>query len=93
MGAVLMMASERRAYTLTDRGTYLSLRDRLQLEVVVEGDPRLLNQYSVIVVRDALNLEGARVFADWLTSAAGQAAIGAFGVARFGAALFVPNAE
>jgi tungstate transport system substrate-binding protein len=92
MGAVLMMASEKGAYTLSDRGTFLSLRDRLRLEVVVEGDPRLLNQYSVIVVRDASNLEGARVFADWMTSAAGQWTIGVFGVERFGRRLFEPNA-
>ncbi|UCC84363.1 MAG: substrate-binding domain-containing protein [Gemmatimonadota bacterium] len=92
MGAVLMMASERSAYTLSDRGTYLSLKSRLQLDVVVEGDPRLHNQYSVIVVRDAVNLEGARLFADWITSAAAQEMIGAFGVKEFGIPLFVPNA-
>ncbi|KPK78394.1 MAG: tungsten ABC transporter substrate-binding protein, partial [Gemmatimonas sp. SM23_52] len=60
MGAVLMMASEKQAYTLTDRGTYLSLRDRLELSVLVEGDPALRNQYSVIVVRGAANPDGAR---------------------------------
>lgn len=92
MGAVLMMASERHAYTLCDRGTFLSLQDRLRLEVLVEGDPRLLNQYSVIVVRDAANLEGARAFADWITSAPAQEAIGAFGVDEFGRPLYVPNA-
>jgi tungstate transport system substrate-binding protein len=93
MGAVLMMASERRAYTLSDRGTFSSLEDRLRLDVVVEGDPRLLNQYSVIVVRDASNLEGARSFADWITSIAGQETIGGFGVESFGRPLFVPNAR
>ncbi|MGD2217225.1 MAG: substrate-binding domain-containing protein [Gemmatimonadales bacterium] len=93
MGAVLMMASERRAYTLSDRGTFLSLRDRLRLEVLVEGDPRLHNQYSVIVVADASNREGARVFADWITSAAGQDTIGGFGVERFGRPLFIPNSD
>lgn len=92
MGAVLMMASERRAYTLSDRGTYLSMRDRLRLEVVVEGDPRLRNQYSVIVVRDASNVEGARALADWITSTAGQEMIGEFGVDRLGRRLFEPNA-
>jgi tungstate transport system substrate-binding protein len=92
MGAVLMMAGERGAYTLSDRGTYLSLRDRLRLEVLVEGDPLLDNQYSVIVVRDAENLEGARLFADWITSAAGQETIGAFGSNGFARPLFVPNA-
>jgi len=92
MGAVLMMASERRAYTLSDRGTYLSMRDRLDLEVAVEGDPRLRNQYSVIVVRDALNGDGARAFADWIASDRAQAVIGEFGVERFGRPLFTPNA-
>jgi tungstate transport system substrate-binding protein len=92
MGAVLMMASEKRAYTLSDRGTYLSLRDRLQLEVLVEGDPRLLNQYSVIVVHGASNAPGARTFADWITSAAAQELIGRYGVQQFGMRLFTPNA-
>jgi tungstate transport system substrate-binding protein len=52
----------------------------------------LLNQYSVIVVRDASNLEGARSFADWITSIAGQETIGGFGVESFGRPLFVPYA-
>lgn len=93
MGAVLMMASEKQAYTLTDRGTYLSLRDRLQLTVLVEGDPALRNQYSVIVVRGSANLDGARAFAAWITSPAAQQLIGEFGLERFGRSLFTPNAE
>ncbi len=93
MGAVLMMASERRAYTLSDRGTYLSFGDRLHLSVLAEGDPRLRNQYSVTVVRGASNLEGARVFAEWLTGPAAQRLIGRFGVERFGRPLFTPNAQ
>lgn len=93
MGAVLMMASEKGAYTLSDRGTYLSLRDRLHLSVLVEGDALLTNQYSVIVVRDASNLEGARAFADWITSPPAQSLIGRFGVERFGRPLFTPNAQ
>lgn len=93
MGAVLMMASEKQAYTLTDRGTFLSLRDRLRLSVLVEGDPVLLNRYSVTVVRDASNLEGARAFANWITSPAAQTLIGEFGVVRFSRPLFTPIAE
>jgi tungstate transport system substrate-binding protein len=93
MGAVLMMASEKQAYTLADRGTFLSLRDRLRLSVLVEGDPVLLNRYSVTVVRYASNLEGARAFADWITSPTAQTLIGKFGVARFGRPLFTPIAE
>jgi tungstate transport system substrate-binding protein len=93
MGAVLMMASEKQAYTLSDRGTYLSLSDRLQLRVVSEGDSKLRNQYSVIVVREASNPDGARDFAEWIVSAAAQEIIGNFGVKKFGRPLFSPNAE
>jgi tungstate transport system substrate-binding protein len=93
MGAVLMMASEKRAHTLADRGTYLSLRDRLNLVIVAEGDPRLRNQYSVIVVRSAANRDGARAFAEWVTSMSAQRLIGSFGAARFGRPLFTPNAR
>lgn len=93
MGAVLAMASELGAYTLTDRGTFLSMQDRLMLSVLVEGDVRLRNQYSVIVVRDAANSRGARVFADWLTAPAAQTLIGDFGLESFGRPLFTPNAQ
>ena len=93
MGAVLMMASEKGAYTLSDRGTYLSMRERLQLQVVLEGDAILRNQYSVIVVRDASNAEGAGAFAEWIVSTSAQEIIGGFGVEKFGRPLFSPNAE
>jgi tungstate transport system substrate-binding protein len=93
MGAVLMMASEKGAYTLADRGTYLSLRDRLDLSVLIEGDSALTNQYSVMIVSDASESEGARIFADWIVSAEAQELIGEFGVDRFGMALFTPNAN
>jgi tungstate transport system substrate-binding protein len=92
MGAVLVLASEKGAYTLSDRGTYLNMRDRLRLAVAVEGDARLRNQYSVIVVAGAANPAGARTFADWITSPQGQRLIGGFGVDRFGRPLFTPNA-
>ena len=93
MGAVLMMASEKGAYTLSDRGTYLSMRDRLQLTILVEGDPVLRNQYSVIVVVGAAEAEGARTLADWITSGGAQSLIGEFGAGQFGRPLFTPNAE
>ena len=93
MGAVLMMASEKAAFTLTDRGTFLSMRDRLRLQFVLEGDPLLHNQYTVMVVRDAANAQGARTFADWLTSPEAQQIIGDYGHATFGKPLFTPNAE
>ncbi len=93
MGDTLTMTSEIEAYTLADRGTYLSMRERLELTIAVEGDERLFNPYGVIVVTDATNLEGAQAFADWIVSAAGQAVIEAFGVDTFGEPLFVPNAK
>lgn len=93
MGAVLMMASEKAAFTLTDRGTFLSMRDRLQLGIVVEGDPMLHNQYTVTVVRGAANAQGARAFAEWITSPEAQKVIGGYGPAMFGQPLFTPNAE
>lgn len=93
MGEVLRIASERQAYTLTDRATYLNLKDSLDLEIVLEGDKALFNQYGVIPVTDATNLQGAQDFADWITSSEGQAVIKDYGVEKFGQPLFVPNAK
>ncbi len=93
MGEALTMASEIGAYTLADRGTYLAMRDRLDLTVAVEGDEALFNPYGVIVVTDAGNLEGAQAFADWIVSPAGQAIIESFGVDTYGEPLFIPDAE
>lgn len=92
MGAVLMMASEKGAYTLTDRGTFLSLRDRLRLVVLAEGDEELRNQYTVTTVRGAAVPDGAGAFAEWIVSDDAQRLIGEFGVERFGRPLFTPNA-
>ncbi len=92
MGDVLRAASELRAYTLSDRGTYLNLRETLDLDVLVEGDPRLLNVYHVIVVAGARETEAAEAFAEWLTSEAGQRAIAAYRTERFGQPLFCPSA-
>jgi len=93
MGEVLRIASERLAYTLTDRATYLNLMEGLDLEIVSEGDSALFNQYGVIPVSDATNLEGAKDFAAWITSSDGQAVIETYGVEMFGQPLFVPNAK
>ena len=93
MGDVLTMASEVEAYTLADRGTYLAMRERLELDVLVEGDERLFTPYGVIVVTDASNLEGARAFAAWIVSAEGQEIIRTFGVDTYGEPLFVPDAK
>lgn len=93
MGEVLRIASERRGYTLTDRATYLFLQHALSLEVLVEGDERLFNQYGVLPVKGARNTAGAAVFTDWITSPEAQALIGRYGTDRFGQPLFVPNAR
>ena len=92
MAEALRMAAEQRAYTLSDRATYLAQRDGLELQVLVEGDPRLFNQYGVIPVTDASHPAAARDFARWITGAAAQALIAGFGTERFGMPLFVPNA-
>jgi tungstate transport system substrate-binding protein len=95
MGDVLKIADERQGYTLTDRATYLALKDTLQLEVVVEGDVGLFNQYGIIPVNpnkgDMINEAGALKFMDWLISEEGQELISQFGVEEYGEPLFIPN--
>ncbi len=92
MGAVLTMADEKRAYTLTDRGTYIFFRDRIDLPILYEGGPDLRNPYGVIAVNPdhhpEVNHAGAMILIDWLTSPEGQAAIGAY--RRGGKTLFHP---
>jgi len=96
MGASLTIASEKAGYILTDRATYLANQDKLQLVILSEGDATLLNVYHVIIVNPEkwpkVNLAGATALADYLVSAEGQALIGAFGVDKFGQALFTPDA-
>jgi tungstate transport system substrate-binding protein len=92
MGEVLKMSSEKQAYTLTDRPTFLFMQDQLQLHIAGEGDPMLLNPYTVIEVVGARNASGARAFSSWVTSPEGQKVIGSYGVSRFGKQLFVPDA-
>ena len=93
MADLLLVAAERRAYTLTDRATFLFLRNGLNLEVLVENDARLYNQYAVLPVTNARNMDGARAFRDWITSPDAQALIGRYGIERFGQPLFTPNAR
>lgn len=94
MGATLNTASGLGAYTLTDRGTWLSFRNRGDLEIVLEGDPPLLNPYGVLLVNPArhphIHADAAKKLISWLTGATGQAAIAAFRVD--GQQLFFPNA-
>ncbi|MCL5040006.1 MAG: substrate-binding domain-containing protein [Firmicutes bacterium] len=96
MGQTLNIASEKAGYTLTDRATYLALKKNLRLEIMVERDPVLLNIYHVMEVNPAkfpkVNTAGAKAFADFLVSKEGQAMIGKFGVDKFGAPLFFPDA-
>jgi tungstate transport system substrate-binding protein len=96
MGDTLNIASERGGYTISDRGTYLALRDRLQLVVLEEGDPALLNIYHVILVNPengrAIDTEAGRAFMEFLLDPAIQEFIGAFGVEEFGEPLFTPCA-
>lgn len=93
MGEVLTITSNKTGYTLTDRATYLSMQDALDLVIVREGDKDLLNQYGVIVVTDAANQDGGQAFFDWILSEEGQAVIEAYGVEEYGEPLFIPNAE
>lgn len=104
MGETLVTAAEIRGYTLTDRGTYLSMQARLPGLIPLVGggsigenpDERLLNPYGVIPVSAAthpgVNQPQAEAFVTWLLSPATQSAIGAFGRERFGQPLFYPGA-
>jgi tungstate transport system substrate-binding protein len=96
MGATLGIANERNAYTITDRGTYLALRKRVDLPILVEGDKLLLNIYSVMEVNPAngprVNTTGGKAFADFMVAPQTQSVIKNFGVEKFGQPLFVPVA-
>jgi len=91
------IANEKRAYTLTDRGTWLATKDKdkLEMAVVLEGDPILFNQYGVMAVNPEkhkqVKYREAMQFVHWLISPQGQQAIGAF-KDRHGNQLFIPNA-
>lgn len=97
MGATLTIASEKEAYALSDRATYLSNKGNLQLDILVEGDPSLLNVYHVITVNpekwDKVNYEGAMAFMKFMTQASTQERIGQFGVDTYGQPLFSPDAH
>lgn len=94
MGPTLNTAAAMNAYTLADRGTWLSFQNRGELEVLVEGDRRLFNQYGVILVNPEkhphVKAELGQKFVDWLISPEGQAAIASYKIN--GQQLFFPNA-
>jgi tungstate transport system substrate-binding protein len=95
MGQALNAASAMDAYTLSDRGTWLSFNNKGSLVIVIEGDPRLINRYDVIELSPqkhaGAKLGLAKIFADWLVSSEGQQAIGAYQMG--GQKLFNPSAE
>lgn len=99
MGQTLLIANEKRAYTLTDRGTYLAYRDKLDLTIVREGDKGLLNIYHVMQVNPEkhpgkhINSDGAKAFVEFMISPRTQELIGKFGVDKYGVPLFFPDAQ
>jgi len=97
MGATLTITSEKTAYTLTDRATYLADQGNLSLEILFEGDPALLNVYHVITVSPdkwpKSNYDGALTFANFMIGDNTQSTIGEFGVDKFGQPLFFPDAD
>ena len=93
MGVTLTLAIELDAYVLSDRATWLNRADHGNLVVVCEGSPDLLNPYGIMIVSQAREPEGARIFVDWMIGERGQYLIGSFGVEEFGSRLFFPEAE
>ena len=95
MGAALNTASALNAYVLADRATWLNFKNRADLEIIVEGDKRLFNQYGVILVNPAkhanVKVKDGQAFIDWLVSPEGQKAIGDYKIN--GEVLFFPNAD
>ena len=95
MGPTLNTASGMNAYVLTDRGTWLSFKNRGELAISVEGDRRLFNQYGVILVNPAkhphVKKEMGQAFVDWVISPEGQKAIADYKIG--GEQLFFPNAQ
>lgn len=95
MGATLNTASGMNAYTLSDRGTWISFKNRGDLVILVEGDKKLFNQYGVMLVNPAkhpnVKKELGQQFIDWLISPDGQKAIAAYNIG--GQQLFFPNAK
>ena len=95
MGATLNTAAGLGAYAFVDRGTWLAFENRVDLAIVVVGDPRLMNPYGVILVNPKrhphVKAAAGQRFIDWLVSTQGQRAIGDFRVK--GEVLFIPDAR
>jgi len=96
MGQTLGIANDRRAYTITDRGTWLAFQKRISLPILIEKDKPLLNVYSVMEVNPAngprVNVAGGKAFADFMVAPETQAVIMVFGLDKYGQPLFVPIA-
>jgi tungstate transport system substrate-binding protein len=96
MGDTLKVTSEKAGYTLSDRATYLAFKDKVKLDILVEGDKSLLNIYHVITVNPdkwpLVNKDGGKAFADFMVAADTQKLIGQFGVDKYGQPLFFPDA-
>ncbi|WP_102347118.1 substrate-binding domain-containing protein [Bacillus sp. Marseille-P3661] len=96
MGSTLKVASEKGGYTLTDRATYLALKDDLELEILIEGEENLLNIYHVMQVNpekfEMINGEAGKAFVEFMIAPETQEVIGEFGVEEFGQPLFFPDA-
>lgn len=95
MGPTMLIANEKRGYLLADRGTFIALESKIDLEILVEGDKNLFNPYGVIAVNPAkypkINFEGAMKFIDWITSPKAQQLIAEFKIN--GKQLFIPLAK
>lgn len=97
MGATLKVASEKDGYTLTDRATYLALKDELNLDIMLEGEESLLNIYHVMQVNpekfENINGEAGKAFVEFMIAPETQKVIGDFGVDKYGEQLFFPDAQ
>lgn len=96
MGQTLTMASDKEAYTLTDRATYLATKKNLNLDILLQGETALLNIYHVMQVNPEkfpkVNADGAKAFVDFMINADTQKQIAEFGKVKYGQALFFPDA-
>ena len=97
MGATLQVASQKGAYVLTDRGTFLAFKQRIGLTILFQGAPELINIYHVMVPNPdsfpQINVTGGRAFGEFMVAPATQQFIGRFGADRFGRPLFTPAAN
>jgi hypothetical protein len=95
MGATLKIASEEKGYFMTDRSTYITMREDIDLEILSEGDPDLVNHYSAIAVNPEIHLtvnyDLAKAFIEYITSPEGQTIIGDFGMDEYGEPLYYPD--